>query len=119
MAPAAIHPPDRRSPTAPECQRTSTPQLTPVCARAGIRITYLLAQLDIVRLRAILGCQQVPNRKQHQEQLDSRPDGVILVTRLHVAQEDGGTGNLMELFAGGVDERHHMLGDVGSIHDGG
>lgn len=81
----------------------------PASPLSALMQTYFFTQVDL-RLRAIARRQHVPYRKQEQKQFDRAAHGIVLVTRLDVPQDDGGSGHALELRRGIVqDARHDRL----------
>ncbi len=65
---------------------------------------YILAELD----KVLLACrvrwrQQISDKEYHQHQFNNGADGVVLVAGANVADQDGRTGNLMEMVDGLVE----------------
>jgi hypothetical protein len=77
---------------------------------------YRIRELHFL-LRAVLWRKQVPDRKEEQEQLYRAANGVILVTRLDVADSDGGAGYAIELFISIGEEAHSSILDLVKVHD--
>jgi hypothetical protein len=78
-------------------------------------MTYRIRELHLF-LRAVLGRKQVSHREEEQEQLDRAADRVILVTRLDVADSDGGAGYAVELLIGVGEETHSGILHLIKIH---
>jgi hypothetical protein len=78
---------------------------------------YLFRQLHILLLLCrVSRRQQVPHRKHEQEQFDRGAHRVILVAGFDVAQEDGGTGDFVELVGQIVCDAREGEGNVVDIH---
>lgn len=77
--------------------------------------THLLRKLH-KRLSRILRRKQIPHREQEQKQLNRGPDGVILVAGFDVAEEDGGTGDTVELVGEGVEVVEEVLLGFVEVH---
>lgn len=55
------------------------------------RYPYLIGQFDkAVILRLVGGREEVSDGEKEKEELDRGPNGIVLIARLHVAQEDSG-----------------------------
>lgn len=68
-------------------------------------LTNLVSQLDVALLRCrIFRGEEVFDGEEEQEELDGRPDRIVLVTRFDVSEEDGGAGYLLELHGDFVEQ---------------
>jgi hypothetical protein len=60
------------------------------------RMAYRIRKLNLL-LRAILGRKQIAHCEEEQEQFYRTTNGIVLITRLDVADSDGGAGYAIEL----------------------
>lgn len=78
--------------------------------------TYSIGELHFL-LRAVFGCKQIADCEEEQEQLYRAANGVVLVTRLDIADCDGGAWYAIELRIGiGEEARSGILYFV-EVHD--
>lgn len=59
-------------------------------------MTYRIRELHFL-LCAVFWCKQVPDGEEEEKQLNRAANGVVLVTRLDVANGNGGTRNALEM----------------------